>query len=260
MSADQRVARLRSPESGASDTVREVLEAAREVDPSRDELARMTARLAAALPPGTLPAPPPTSLPVPGVVAGAAKVGASAAWAKGLAGVAIALALGGGTWIATRPHAAGTAPVASTEASVAPPEVPVVSSAVAPPTASSSAEAADHAPAAGASAPSTASAPRPHVAPSASTPLEPAEPEAEILARAHTEILHGSPERALDLVTLDARLHPRGALAQERELIAVEALMRLGRTSEARTRAAAFRQAYPGSSHLERLDAIVGGP
>jgi hypothetical protein len=49
-------------------------------------------------------------------------------------------------------------------------------------------------------------------------------------------------------------------LAQEREVIAVEALEKLGRTAEADRRAQAFARAYPGSSHLPRLSTLVGHP
>ncbi|WP_437940599.1 hypothetical protein [Sorangium sp. So ce341] len=50
---------------------------------------------------------------------------------------------------------------------------------------------------------------------------------------------------------------PRGRLAEEREFIAIRALMRLGRADEARARAAAFVARYPSSSFAEPVRRIV---
>ncbi|AUX30903.1 MULTISPECIES: hypothetical protein [Sorangium] len=50
---------------------------------------------------------------------------------------------------------------------------------------------------------------------------------------------------------------PRGRLAEEREFIAIRALMRLGRADEARARAAAFMARYPSSSFAEPVRRIV---
>ena len=44
------------------------------------------------------------------------------------------------------------------------------------------------------------------------------------------------------------------------EVIAIDALVRLGRRPEAETRAARFAKAYPGSSHKTRIDALLGSP
>ncbi|CAN92523.1 hypothetical protein sce2364 [Sorangium cellulosum So ce56] len=51
---------------------------------------------------------------------------------------------------------------------------------------------------------------------------------------------------------------PKGRLAEEREFIAIRALVRLGRADEARARAAAFFARYPSSSFAEPLRRIVG--
>ena len=50
---------------------------------------------------------------------------------------------------------------------------------------------------------------------------------------------------------------PRGVLAQEREIISIEALSHQGRDAEAQARADRFRRSYPGSAHLDRLPARV---
>jgi hypothetical protein len=45
-------------------------------------------------------------------------------------------------------------------------------------------------------------------------------------------------------------------LAQERDVLAIQALIALGRTDEARARRERFLAAYPGSAHKRRLDAL----
>jgi len=70
--------------------------------------------------------------------------------------------------------------------------------------------------------------------------------------------LGGDPRRALDLADRDERQFPVGALAQEREVIAIEALAELGRADEARARARSFFQAFPGSVHGPRIAAMTG--
>jgi hypothetical protein len=70
----------------------------------------------------------------------------------------------------------------------------------------------------------------------------------------------GDPQRALDLTDRDALRFPNGTLAQEREVIAIDALTRLGRMEDARARARLFFQAFPGSAHGPRVAALVGHP
>jgi hypothetical protein len=72
--------------------------------------------------------------------------------------------------------------------------------------------------------------------------------EAGLLEQAR-RALNSSPSTALLLANQHAARFPHGALTQEREVIAIEALRRLHRTSEADLRAAAFARAYPGSAH-----------
>jgi len=74
-------------------------------------------------------------------------------------------------------------------------------------------------------------------------------------ARAEIERRPGS---SLSLLSQHEREFPRGALALEREFLAVSALVRLGRWREAETRAAALRARSPGSLYEQRLDAILG--
>jgi hypothetical protein len=54
-----------------------------------------------------------------------------------------------------------------------------------------------------------------------------------------------------------AKAYPNGALAQEREVIAIEALVKLGRRDEAAKRATGFHKSFPQSSHGERVDRLI---
>lgn len=95
-------------------------------------------------------------------------------------------------------------------------------------------------------APSVAPRPRP----------QPALSEAELLQAAQSA-LRTNPRRALALVREHQRRFPRGALAQEREVIAIEALKRSGRAAEAGERAEDFKRANPNSAHRPRIDKAV---
>jgi hypothetical protein len=73
------------------------------------------------------------------------------------------------------------------------------------------------------------------------------------LLRDARQSLARSPERTLALTAEHLRRYPRGILDQEREALAIEALAKLGRYEEARTRVRAFDQAYPGSPYRARI-------
>jgi hypothetical protein len=85
----------------------------------------------------------------------------------------------------------------------------------------------------------------------------PRESEPRALARAQ-DTLRSNPSEALAICNEIARTFPRGALGQEREVIAIEALTRLGRTSEATSRAEQFATSFPKSGHIRRLETLVG--
>jgi|GEM_PF-1727945 len=91
----------------------------------------------------------------------------------------------------------------------------------------------------------------------ASRPTSAADPESvteeSLLRRAHAAI-SSNPREAVALTVEHARQFPSGVLAQEREVIAVEALSRLGRAGEARARAAALYATYPDSAYRQRVD------
>ncbi len=96
--------------------------------------------------------------------------------------------------------------------------------------------------------------------------LAPAEPpppwsrgetELELLTRARA-LVDGSPKAALGLLDEHHARFPHGALEQEAEVLAIESLVRMGRTGEARARAAAFRATFPQSAHLRRIAVLLG--
>ena len=90
-------------------------------------------------------------------------------------------------------------------------------------------------------------------------PATPREPEVDFLRRAQAA-LASSPSEALKMADDYPSVYPRGILAQEREVIAIDALARLGRRREAALRAEAFRSAFPRSAHLSRLAALTEKP
>jgi hypothetical protein len=83
--------------------------------------------------------------------------------------------------------------------------------------------------------------------------------QSELLARAW-QALASQPARTLELVTLDERLHPRGALVEERDALRVRALAALGRFREARTHATRFVERFPSSVHRKSVEAAVEPP
>jgi hypothetical protein len=92
--------------------------------------------------------------------------------------------------------------------------------------------------------------------PGAAAPSSPPPNEGSLLLRAR-QALDVDPGATLALTQEHARRFPTGTLAPEREVLAIEALARLGRTSEARARLDSFRSRYPQSPHLSKLDALV---
>lgn len=77
--------------------------------------------------------------------------------------------------------------------------------------------------------------------------------EASLLDSARS-LLSRDPQRALLLTREHATRFPRGSLIQEREVIAIEALRRLGKEEAARKRGAEFGQSFPDSAHQPKID------
>jgi hypothetical protein len=65
------------------------------------------------------------------------------------------------------------------------------------------------------------------------------------------------PAETRRLVDEHERRFPDGHLAQEREVIAIEALTRTGQQDEARARGAVFQRRFPRSAHLRRVQALL---
>ena len=184
-------------------------------------------------------------------------------WERGparLAGGAAILAALGGAYVATRapstspppaittPAVVPTAPEAAAKAPLAPsplaPATPVVSvdalpaATLAPPRPGSVAGRAPDAPAR-------------EAAPAA----DPGD-ELSLLEEARHALV-SDPARALSLAEAHGKRFPTPAFAQERERVAIDALVRLGHRPEAEARAKAFEATYPGSAHLARVRALV---
>jgi hypothetical protein len=69
--------------------------------------------------------------------------------------------------------------------------------------------------------------------------------------------MRGQGAAMLSVLAEHARLYPSGMLAQEREVLAIEALVAMGRTREANARAERLASQYPGSAHLTRVRALL---
>jgi hypothetical protein len=82
--------------------------------------------------------------------------------------------------------------------------------------------------------------------------------EAGLLLSARSA-LAGNPAMALRFTQEHARRFPNGYMGQEREVIAIEALRRLGQADAAQKRGAAFEQQYPGSAHRSKIEQTLQG-
>jgi hypothetical protein len=82
--------------------------------------------------------------------------------------------------------------------------------------------------------------------------------EAGILEEARL-LLATNPQGTLNQTRRHAREYPRGQLRAERELIAIDALTRLGRRGSARLRASALLERSPSGIYAERARRILDG-
>jgi len=180
----------------------------------------------------------PAAVAKPAAVAGAKLLSGSAALKLGAA----SLALGASVWLARDARPVPAAVVAA-------PVVAAVSSQVEPlPVAP---------------APSLEPAPRLAPEPSAARPAArrravrvEAPDELGLIREAQAH--RGEPAQVLARLAEHRKFYPNGLLAQEREVLAVEALVQAGRRADAVTRARAFMAAFPSSVHLARLRSLLG--
>ncbi len=82
-------------------------------------------------------------------------------------------------------------------------------------------------------------------------------PASELQLIARAEAARANVDQALSLLELHQRLYPDGALAQEREALAIEVLVRAGDAERAKARARRFAAGYPQSAHGPRVRALI---
>lgn len=83
--------------------------------------------------------------------------------------------------------------------------------------------------------------------------------ERALLDVARSALARGEAGEALAAASRHARDYPDGALVEEREAIAVKALVALGRKEEARTRVRLLEQRFPGGLSVRAAKAAVEG-
>jgi hypothetical protein len=77
------------------------------------------------------------------------------------------------------------------------------------------------------------------------------------LLKTAQQALDRRPRNALDLTEQHKRLFPDGIFSQEREMLAIEALSKLGQKDEARQRGQWFLERYPHSTHARRINNLL---
>jgi len=77
--------------------------------------------------------------------------------------------------------------------------------------------------------------------------------ESRMLRRAR-RLLSSDPAASLAITREHRRRFPNGTLAQEREVLAIEALAHMGKKDEASDRADAFRKSHPDSAHGDKVE------
>ena len=81
--------------------------------------------------------------------------------------------------------------------------------------------------------------------------------EIALIRRARAELDQGHARRSLELLGQHRRRFSHGLLEQEREVLAIDALVRLGRRRAARARAARFHRRFPDSALGSRVRSLV---
>jgi hypothetical protein len=249
--------------SDAPPGMRDALEAARGARPAPDQLARLAGRLTVTLGvpvPAAAAAPPPVWWAAPGLKLASVVllVGGAGAVAAGIGGareeprraeVGVemrAVAMASSSSLDDAPPAASV--VVTPEPTSAPPVlraspgVPSATSRGAPATSPNGT------PADGPLAPS--------VTPGSSSRSPSVGEEMAMLDRAQ-QALRPRPAEALALAEEHAQRFAGGKLAEEREVIAVGALLRLGRRGEAEQRAQRFRASFPRSAYAPRMQQLL---
>jgi hypothetical protein len=81
--------------------------------------------------------------------------------------------------------------------------------------------------------------------------------EGRLLAKARQLVQSGQGPRALEVLRVSESRYPRAVLAQEREVVTIEALALAGNAASAKQRAQRFLKRYPSSPHAGRLQRFV---
>ncbi len=81
--------------------------------------------------------------------------------------------------------------------------------------------------------------------------------ETQLIGRAQV-LIHTHPQQALRLCEEHARRYPNGMLAQEREVLMVEALKRTGRDREAAEASEQLLQTNPDTAHRNKIKVLIG--
>jgi hypothetical protein len=84
--------------------------------------------------------------------------------------------------------------------------------------------------------------------------------ERALLDVARADAAHGEPALVLAQVERHLRQFPHGQLTEEREALAIRALLALARGDEARARATSFRTSYPNSFFMPVIDSALPAP
>ena len=84
--------------------------------------------------------------------------------------------------------------------------------------------------------------------------------EREVIDAARAALSRGRPADALLATARHAERWPRGHLAEEREVIAIQALAASGRRAEADRRAGAFKRSFPSSMLIPAVDQALSTP
>lgn len=87
--------------------------------------------------------------------------------------------------------------------------------------------------------------------------VKPNKDEELLLLQRAQGALSANPGEALAIADEHLSRFPGGGLSQERELFAISALVNLGRTAEARARAAQFFARFPSSAYRQRIEDLL---
>lgn len=219
------------------------------MNPSEDAQAHTWERVVGTVAMGAPPPVEPTSVATPAT---------AAPWLKVVLGVLLggAVAAIGYSVTADSEPAADPAPVSSTRSEDPPPRPPprVAPAAPAAPTAEAAPEASTGEPPAAAAPPLPPRKARAGAGRTSDPPASDLAEETRLLARARARLRAGSPKDALAALSEHASRFPEGQLTEDRMVLRAQALCESGEKAAGRTAAASLRKAFPGSSHLPRVD------